>query len=47
VRVQQCDPAGAILNLKVSKNGGLFRCKRIAAIAAAAGGSARALNRPR
>jgi L-alanine-DL-glutamate epimerase-like enolase superfamily enzyme len=29
--------AAAILNLKVSKNGGLFRCKRIAALAAAAG----------
>jgi L-Ala-D/L-Glu epimerase len=29
--------AAAILNLKVSKNGGLYRCKRIASIAAAAG----------
>src|SRR5438067_409962 len=29
--------AASILNLKVSKNGGLFRCKQIAAIAAAAG----------
>src|SRR5439155_1301013 len=29
--------AASILNLKISKNGGLFRCKQIAAIAEAAG----------